>query len=68
MLTFIQNSLKDIFKSIAAVFLGGQSETSRKRDFSQGKLSQFILAGVVCVFIFITVRLAIVSLVIQGAQ
>lgn len=63
----IQNNLKDTFKSVAAAFFGVQNESARKRDFSQGKLSHFIIVGVICVVIFITALVAIVSLVVPSA-
>jgi len=65
-LSIIQSNLKDTFKSVAAAFFGVQSESTRKRDFSQGKLSQFILVGIICVLVFIATLVAIVSLVIPS--
>ncbi|WP_231562090.1 DUF2970 domain-containing protein [Colwellia psychrerythraea] len=62
----IQSSLKDTFKSVAAAFFGVQSESSRKRDFSQGKLSHFIIVGVISVLIFIASLIAVVSLVMPN--
>ena len=38
-------------KSVAAAFLGVQSDKNRNRDFKEGKLSHFIIAGVVAVII-----------------
>jgi hypothetical protein len=58
--------LKDTFKSVAAAFFGVQSESTRKRDFSQGKLSHFIAAGIISVMIFVGILIAIVSLVIPS--
>ncbi|ALO33629.1 hypothetical protein CMT41_02030 [Colwellia sp. MT41] len=62
----MQSSLKDTFKSVAAAFFGVQSESARKRDFSQGKLSHFIIVGLISVLIFIACLIAIVSLVIPN--
>ncbi|WP_057830178.1 DUF2970 domain-containing protein [Colwellia sp. TT2012] len=62
----MQSSLKDTFKSVAAAFFGVQSERARKRDFSQGKLSHFIIVGLISVLIFIACLIAIVSLVIPN--
>jgi hypothetical protein len=58
-------SLKDTLKSVAAAFLGVQSNESRKRDFSQGKLSQFIIVGIAYVILFITVLMITVTIVID---
>ncbi len=65
---FYQNvSLLNTFKSVAAAFFGVQSNKNRERDFSQGKLSHFILVGILGVIIFIAVLFIIVSLVIPSA-
>jgi hypothetical protein len=45
--------------------LGVQSNESRKRDFSQGKLSQFIIVGIAYVILFITVLMITVTIVID---
>jgi len=62
--TVIQSSLKETFKSVAAAFFGVQNNKARKRDFSEGKLSHFIVVGIVCVLIFIAALVTIVSFVI----
>ncbi|MCW8832931.1 MAG: DUF2970 domain-containing protein [Colwellia sp.] len=56
-------SLKETFKSVAAAFFGVQSNKNREKDFSQGKISHFILVGIVCVAIFIIALIAVVTLV-----
>lgn len=55
-----ENSFKDTAKSVAAAFLGVQSEANRRRDFAQGKLSHFIIVGILGVIIFIGALLLIV--------
>mgnify|MGYP005985109067 CR=1 FL=1 len=59
-------SIKNTIKSVAAAFFGVQSNKNRERDFSQGKLSHFIIVGVVGVIIFIAVLIAIVNMVIPS--
>lgn len=59
-----KNSFKDTAKSVGAAFLGVQSEANRKRDFTQGKFSHFIIAGVIGVVLFIGGLLLIVSVVL----
>jgi FtsH-binding integral membrane protein len=67
MLFFVfQSSIWQTFKSVAAAFFGVQTETNRKRDFSQGKLSHFIITGIIAVIIFIACLIAVVSLVIPS--
>ena len=58
-----KSSLKDTFKSVGSAFFGVQSNANRKKDFEQGKLSHFIIVGIVCVFAFIAGLVALVSLI-----
>lgn len=60
------SSLNNTFKSVAAAFFGVQSNKNRERDFSEGKLSHFIVVGVIGVIIFIAVLVAIVTLVVPS--
>jgi len=59
-----ENSFKDTAKSVGSAFLGVQSEANRERDFTQGKFSHFIIAGVIGVILFIAALLVIVSVVL----
>jgi hypothetical protein len=59
-----ENSFKDTAKSVGAAFLGVQSEANRKRDFTQGKFSHFIITGVIGVVLFIGILLLVVSAVL----
>ncbi|WP_081962082.1 DUF2970 domain-containing protein [Colwellia psychrerythraea] len=58
--------MKNTFKSVAAAFFGVQNESNRKRDFSEGRLSHFIIAGIIAVLIFIGCLVAVVSLVMPN--
>ena len=60
------SSLKETFKSVAAAFFGVQSDKNRQRDFTQGKLSHFIIAGLIAVVLFIGSLIAIVSIVLPS--
>jgi hypothetical protein len=60
------SNFKETFKSVGAAFFGVQSDKNRERDFTQGKLSHFIIAGVIAVAIFIASLIAIVSLVLPS--
>ena len=53
-------------KSVAAAFFGVQSDKNRNRDFSQGKASHFIIAGIVGVVVFITLLIVVVNLVLPN--
>jgi hypothetical protein len=56
-------SFKDTFKSVAAAFFGVQSNKNREKDFTQGKLSHFIIVGVFSVIIFVVALILLVNLV-----
>jgi hypothetical protein len=51
-------------KSVSFAFFGVQSNKNRERDFSQGKLSHFIIAGLLGAILFISALIAVVSLVL----
>ena len=53
-------------KSVAAAFLGVQSDKNRNRDFSEGKPSHFIIAGLIGVIIFISVLIIAVNLALPN--
>jgi len=59
-------NFKETLKSVGAAFFGVQSDKNRERDFTQGKLSHFIIAGLIAVVIFIGSLIAIVSLVLPS--
>ena len=59
-----ESSFISVIKSVGAAFIGVQSNKNRERDFSEGKLSHFIIVGIVCVAIFIGALVAVVSLVL----
>ena len=60
-------SLKDTFKSVIAAFIGVQSNKNRENDFAHGKLSHFIIVGIIAVIVFISALIAVVSLVIPSS-
>ena len=53
-------------KSVAAAFLGVQSDKNRNRDFNQGKVSHFIIAGIIGVVVFIALLIVVVNLVLPS--
>ena len=56
-------SLKNTFKSVASAFIGVQSNKNREKDFTQGKLSHFVIVGIISVIIFISALILVVNLV-----
>jgi hypothetical protein len=47
--------LIDVFKSVGAAFIGIQSDANRRRDFSQGKLHHYVIAGAIATLAFVVV-------------
>ncbi len=60
-----KTSLSTTFRSVGAAFIGVQSNENRTRDFTHGKLSHFIIVGVIAVIIFIGALIAVVSMVLN---
>lgn len=59
--------LRDTLSSVLAAALGVQSNRARERDFSQGKPSHFIIAGVAFTLLFVLCVLGVVKLVLHVA-
>ncbi|ASP47901.1 DUF2970 domain-containing protein [Cognaticolwellia beringensis] len=60
------SNFKETLKSVGAAFFGVQSDKNRERDFTQGKFSHFIIAGLIAVVLFIGSLIAIVSFVLPS--
>ncbi len=56
-------SFKETMLSVASAFFGVQSNKNREKDFNQGKLSHFIIGGILGVAIFVGTLITIVTLV-----
>jgi len=59
----------NIFQVIGSVFaagLGVQSSKNRERDFKQGNIGVFVLAGIAFTLLFIGLVIAVVHMVLQG--
>ncbi|MEI6893616.1 MAG: DUF2970 domain-containing protein [Colwellia sp.] len=54
-------------KSVTAAFFGVQSNKNRARDLSEGKLSHFIIVGIIALVIFIVMLITLVSLIIPNS-
>lgn len=57
---------KETFKSVGAAFFGVQSDKNRERDFTTGKFSHFIIAGVIALVLFVSALVLVVSLVLKN--
>jgi hypothetical protein len=56
-------TITQVFKSVLAAFIGVQSEANRKKDFEQGSLSTYIIAGLIFTVFFVAVIIFLVSTV-----
>ncbi|TPH15197.1 DUF2970 domain-containing protein [Litorilituus lipolyticus] len=54
-----------VIKSILAAFIGVQSNKNRLQDFTHGKASHFIIAGIIGVVLFIAFLVIIVNIVLS---
>jgi uncharacterized membrane protein len=54
-------------KSILAAFIGVQSNANRERDFRQGKISHFVIMGLVFGAVFVLTIIGVVQLVMHFA-
>jgi hypothetical protein len=57
-------TITQVFKSVLAAFIGVQSEANRKKDFKQGSLSTYIIAGLIFTVFFVAAIIFLVSTVI----
>ncbi|WP_371375973.1 DUF2970 domain-containing protein [Thalassotalea aquiviva] len=56
--------LTNVIKSVAAAFIGVQSDANRKADFAQGKFSHFVIVALLGLALFITSLVLIVYAVL----
>lgn len=54
-----------VFSTLAAAF-GVQSSRNRQRDFTHGKASHFIAAGIILTLLFVLAVVLVVNLVLRG--
>ena len=57
-------SILDIVKSVISAFIGVQSDTNRQKDFTQGSLKTYIVAGIIFTIVFIAILVWVVSVVL----
>ena len=56
-----------LMKSVLAAFFGVQSNANRERDFKHGKISHFILIGLLFGLLFVLTLVGVVQLVLHLA-
>jgi hypothetical protein len=54
-------------RSVLSAFLGVQSNRNRERDFTHGKLSHFVVVGLVVTTLFVLLVVGVVRLVLHLA-
>ena len=54
--------------SVLSAFIGVQSNANRERDFSRGKLSHFIIIGLIFGLLFVLIIVGVVNLVLHLAD
>ncbi len=57
----------DVVSSVMAAGLGVQNSKNRERDFKQGRLGVFVVAGIIFTLLFIGAVALVVRLVLSGA-
>jgi hypothetical protein len=60
-------TLWQVIHSVLAAFFGVQSEANRRRDFTRGKPSQYIIVGLIATALFVLIMIGIVKLVLKLA-
>ena len=60
-------SFLNILQSTVAAAFGVQSEKNRQRDFTHGKASTFIIAGIIFVTVFVVAVYGVVQIVLSTA-
>lgn len=54
-------SIIQITKSILAAFIGVQSDKNRLRDFEEGSLTTYVIAGLIFTTVFVSALVFVVS-------
>lgn len=59
-----QPTILQVIKSVLAAFIGIQSKENRELDFTEGKVSHYIVIGVIVTVLFIATLVFVVSMII----
>ena len=63
----VELSFWQLLKSTLSAFIGVQSNANRERDFRHGKISQFVLMGLLFGLVFVLTIVGVVQLVLHFA-
>ena len=61
----VRVSLWQVMKSTFSAFIGVQSNANRERDFRHGKMSHFIVMGLLFGLVFVLTLVGIVQLILH---
>ncbi|MDP2901971.1 MAG: DUF2970 domain-containing protein [Methylovulum sp.] len=53
-----------VFKSVFAAFIGVQSDENRQKDFTQGSLKHYVIAGIIFTVAFVGGLVILVSVIL----
>jgi uncharacterized membrane protein len=56
--------ITEVIKSVLAAAIGVQSDENRQKDFAQGSLSTYVIAGIVFTVLFVSGLIFLVSFVL----
>jgi hypothetical protein len=59
-----QPNILQVIKSVLSAFIGIQSKENRELDFSEGKLSHYIIVGIIAAVLFVVTLIFVVSLIL----
>ena len=59
-----QPTLIQVIKSVLSAFIGVQNSKNRAVDFQEGKLSHYIIVGIIAALLFIATLVFVVSLIL----
>lgn len=54
----------EVIKSVLSAAIGVQSDESRKKDFEQGSLSTYVIAGLIFTVLFVVFLVFLVSIIL----
>lgn len=59
-----QPTIFQVIKSVLAAFVGIQSKENRETDFTEGKISHYLVVGLTVTILFIASIIFVVSMII----
>jgi hypothetical protein len=57
-------TIVQVFKSVVSAAIGVQSDENRKKDFEEGKLSTYLIAGLIVTVLFVISLIFLVTTIL----